>query len=443
MHRKRIKKITSQMYTDAVEKCLEHKWSRADVLDFVGKYSGVPSHEILNCEFTGDRSPKTEAVKSMACFLEDLMESVLTDGEYAEDHIVPVRITPRKDGMNGKIREIANLCIPHQLLGHLAVQMLEPLLKAYLLPTQHASIPGRGQTRLKNQVRKWLRKKSLNIKQMIKIDIRQAYASTQYSVAIDIVRKLTDDETIIRLLEYLADLAPGGHLIIGGYLDAWLFNLVMADIIHQIMECGQTRRKIFKPYAVRIVSYMDDVAIFTSSDKATKRILKAFAKVLSEYGLDMKTTTRIIHFCSEDEENRRMYSESKSGKGSPCIDMAGYRIYRSHVGIRKRVFIRARRCLLRCWDELLRTGTVGIKHCQMLISYNGWLRQSDSNRVIVKYHANELLEIAKRVTSFHGYLARLRRKDRLYAFTQNRVNGFTAEGQINNQSRWLKNCPYI
>lgn len=440
MHSKRVKKVSHDLCARAVEKAFEHKWSRADTLDFVSKYSGVPSHEILACEFTNDRSPKSEAVQSITLFLEDLMESILTDGGYAEDHIVPVDIKPRKDGMTGKTRDIARLCIAHQLIGHVAVLMLEDLFKAYLLPTQHASIPGRGQTRLKNQVHKWLRSEKLRINQMVKIDIRQAYASTQYSVAIDIIRRLDGNEQIVKILEYLANLAPNGHLIIGGYLDAWLFNLVMADILHEVNGCGQTRRGRFKPYAVRVVAYMDDVAIFTASDKATKRVLKYLAKTLPDYDLTMKVTTSVIRFLPLGSERDRRH---RKNHGCPCVDMAGFKIHRTYISVRRRVYLRLRRILIRSWNELVQTGTIRIKRSQMLISYHGWLVQSDSYKARTRYHIKEIMAVVKRVVAFHGYLDRLKRKDKLDDFIKNRVGAFSEESQDYIQPRWLKSCPYI
>lgn len=46
----------------------------------------------------------------------------------------------------------------------------------------------------------------------------------------------------IGLLKYLKSVAPGGHLIIGGYLDAWLFNFAMSYAIRYLYTLGSTRR---------------------------------------------------------------------------------------------------------------------------------------------------------------------------------------------------------
>lgn len=45
-----------------------------------------------------------------------------------------------------------------------------------------------------------------------------------------------------RTAEIFKSVAPGGHLIIGGYLDAWLFNFVMSYAIRYLYTLGSTRR---------------------------------------------------------------------------------------------------------------------------------------------------------------------------------------------------------
>lgn len=121
-----------------------------------------------------------------------------------------------------------------------------PLFHAKILPCQYASIPNRGQTGLKKHVVKILRKKSSNIRYAKKTDVTHAYETTMYSVIIEVIKKEIPSATwIITLLKALARMSPEGCLIIGGYLDAWLFNYLMSYVLRYALgqEQGKARQE--------------------------------------------------------------------------------------------------------------------------------------------------------------------------------------------------------
>lgn len=152
MHTKRYRKLTQQLCEEAVEECFKGKWRRNDVLTFIEKYAGISRIDIKIDDLSGSKRYKNEAVEAIGIMLLGTVEDLIEYGIEPED-MVPVVIRKRPDGMTGKVRDIALLCIMHQLLGHVEKLMLEPLFNARLLPTQHASIPHRGQTLLKDQAR--------------------------------------------------------------------------------------------------------------------------------------------------------------------------------------------------------------------------------------------------------------------------------------------------
>lgn len=398
----------------AVIDCFERKWKRNDTLTFIEKYAGIRRQEFWKMELENpeDISLKIEAIDSIAPMLYETIEDI-THGIYPED-MEPVKVRKRPDGMTGKIRDIAMLCILHQLLGHAAKLMLEPLLRARIEPTQHASIPHRGQTALKRQTNKLLRKHP-EVKWGEKTDIKSAYKSLKYAKVIRIIRKeIPSAHTVIALLEYLAQLAPGGHLIIGGYLDAWLFNFTMSYAIREMKKIGNKRRGKFIPALKKCITYMDDFGIYASSIKAIKMLLKTLSKYVSTaLGVTLKVTTGLIHILSIDEERRRRTEKKPSARNCPCIDMAGYKICRSHITIRRRVFRKTRRQFIRSWKEYRITGTLPIWRAQKIISYNSYITQTDNRIILKNYHVKELIKIAKAVTAHYARLATLKRKEKL------------------------------
>lgn len=408
------------LYERAVLDCFQSKWRRNDVLSFIEKYAGIPRHEILinELELYEDRLSehehnhmKIEAIQSCGLALEETIAQIL-DGEDPED-VEPPRIRKRPDGMTGKIRDIALLSIMHQLIEHTAFLLLQPLFQKKLYPTQHASIPKHGQTRLKNQIYRYLRS-GLPIRCFVKTDMKHAYASVQYSVVADLLKKDIPSAThIIKIIEYLGKLAPDGHLIIGGYLDAWLYNYVMSKIMEKGYSIGYVRRGKFMRCAVRLVTFMDDMWISASSIKSIKKILRVLEKYASEeLHMTLKVTTGISKLLTIEEENRRR-TLNGAKRGCPVVDMGGYKISRSHVVIRRRVFIRVRRQLIRAWRDYEKTGTIGIQRAFRLISYNGYLKQTNSENLIARYHVPLLMRIAKRVVAFHARLAFRKRMEKL------------------------------
>lgn len=332
--------------------------------------------------------------------------------------------------MTGKIRDIALLSIMHQLIGHAAKLMLDPLFKAKILPTQHASLPGHGQTRLKNQTHKYFLKESLGIQYVAKTDVVHAYESTAYEVVLRFIKRdLPKAHELHAILEYLGQIAPGGHLIIGGYLDAWLFNYLMSYATSFAYEQASIRRGKKIRHIVRCVTFMDDFAYLSKSIKGLKRSTRNLDKWMQhELNLRLKWTSGIIKLLPiEEETRRRTIPHGKAGRGCPVLDMAGFRICRTHVMIRPKVFLRARRQFLRAWDELQRTGTVRYARAEKLISHNGRVTQSDSIYMIEKYHITELMEVAECVSSFHQREDMRKRREELYDIQRRRSKGEAVE----------------
>lgn len=392
------------------------------MLTYIEKYAGIPRIDIEIEDLSGKRERKKEAIHAIGLALYGIIEDIVDNGVEPDDMQEPL-IRCRPDGMTGKIREIALLCITHQLLGHTEKLMLDPLIKARLLPTQHASIPRRGQTKLKDQMHRYLLKESLGIQYIKKLDVVHAYASTQYSVCADIVRReIPGARYAIGLLEYLGNAAPDGHLIIGGYLDAWLFNFAMSYAIRYLYTLGSVRRGKKTPHVVRCVTFMDDFTLCCTSTKGAKRASKSLDSWMAKnQGLRLQETTGVVKILKVADEQRRKTLVTPSQRGVPMLDMAGYRISRTHVTIRRLVFRRARRQFLRAWREIQKTGTIRRGRAQKIVAYHGYVVQSDSRILREIYHINEIMAVAYMVNSFYGRLDNKKRKEKLDALLKRRM----------------------
>lgn len=440
MHHKRYRKLSPQLYKEAVLACFKNKWERKDVLLFIAKYVGIQPYQMKLDTLNKERPLKWEAVDSIALILQGIVEDLVEYGIEPDD-MEPVKVRHWPDGMTGKMRDIALLCIWHQLLGHVAKLMLDPLFHARILPTQHASIPGHGQTRLKNQTAKFFRSDALKIRDVQKTDVVHAYQTTKYSVVIGIIKEeLPSAHELHAILGYLEKLAPGGHLIIGGYIDAWLFNFAMSYGLRYLKRLNFLRRDKAIPYIKRTETFMDDFALMSSSRKGLQRAGPALEKWMRTHlQVEIRYTTGIIELIPAEEECRRRLEKSPAKRGVPALDMAGYKISRTHIRIRPRVFKRARRNYMRAWDEYKKIGSISRKRAQALIAYYGYFKQTDSRKAKDKYHVEELHELAKKVSGFYGRLVHMQKLRRLYELQKCRISGGTAESN-NGKSAWQNTC---
>jgi hypothetical protein len=128
-HKKRYKKLSRQLCEQAVVECFKGKWRRNDVLTFIEKYAGIPRDDIKIDDLSGSWKYKNEAVEAIGLAMLGIVEDLVDHGIEPDD-MEPVTIRQRPDGMTGKIRDIALLCIMHQLIGHITKLMIEPLIQA-------------------------------------------------------------------------------------------------------------------------------------------------------------------------------------------------------------------------------------------------------------------------------------------------------------------------
>lgn len=400
----------------AVDKLLENKWRRNDVLTFIEEWTGHSRYELYEKALeNGGNIPcgiKYEITDELAYTAEDMVDGIVhgVDPEFN-----PVSIRPRMEGASGKVRNIAYLDMRHQLLGHIVKEGLEELFKARILPTQHASMPGHGQTGLTRQVRRMLNRK-LGIQCYIKTDCMSAYTSTKYGVIIDILKKeIPRARWIIACMRTLEKYAPDGHLIIGGYLDAWLFNFVMSYAIRYVMSLEYSRRGKRIEYVTRCVTYMDDCLLLGSSIKGVARGANEMAAWLwINFQIQCRTTTGVIKLASIAEEKSRKKSTSPASRHAAMIDMGGYKIGRSHITLRRRNVKKILRCFDRAWLEYEATGTIKRQRSCQIISRNGMPKNSDSYKLCHNHHVYKLLKIAKKI---QGHWARVKRLRQLEVLT--------------------------
>lgn len=211
----------------------------------------------------------------------------------------------------------------------------------------------------------------------------------------------------------------------------------MSYAIRYLYTLGSTRRGKKIPYVIRCGTFMDDFSIGSGSIKGEQRAVKALDKWMTKnQHLQIKETAGIVKLLPIEEEKRRRNLPRPGQRGVPMLDMAGYRISRTHITIRRRVFKRARRQLIRGYRELKRDGTLRRERAQKIISYNSYIEQSDSFHLQERYHTEELLQVAHRVNGFYGQLEYQKRMEELHDLLERRCRSEAGKGNDGKSSGW-------
>lgn len=387
----------------AVLACFKDKWARNDIAGVCEKYGGVRRREIVQSLADHDWGARLDAAESIACELEQRVEDYLASGDYNVLDIDPPAVKRRHDKTTGKIRDIAHLCVWHQLYGHLVARGLDPLFDAKFIPTQYASIPGKGSTALVSDARKMMRSQSLNVRYAVKTDFRSAYASVKYDRVTELLQKMIPEaDWIIGLMHALARASPSGSLIIGGYIDALLFNLVLSDILRHTLELRKTRRGKSTRLVSRIISQMDDLAFCGSrlaDVKSAVRYAGEYAR--DNYGMHIVVKNE-IKFLSAREEIARKGAAKPSGRACPSLDISGYRISHTHVTLRRTTFLRIRGAVIKAQHSIAESGTMPLSTAQKIISYAGRLECADSHNFDTKYDFGKIKKLATGAVAYNA-----------------------------------------
>lgn len=149
----------------------------------------------------------------------------------------------------------------------------------------------------------------------------------------------------------------------------------MSVLYHQIMEnmfvYRNTKRGRKKICLVnKCIIFMDDILLIGSSYKHILQAAKMVAIKAGIMGLEVKEHYNVM--------------ETKAG-----IDMMGYKVYPTHIEIRPKIFIRIRRSFKKARRNLT------IRIAKKCVSYYGYLKNTNSKRIIRRWKVYEVLKKSK------------------------------------------------
>lgn len=284
-------------------------------------------------------------------------ESVIIHFQKMAENYIHRNKPPKKiyDGVCKKQREIVVPSFDEQVLHHMVVNVLEPIIRKGMYEHAHGSIPGRGPSRSKKSIERYIRRNPKNCKYFVKMDIRHFFGSIDHNRLKTFIEKRIHDKRFLRLLNEIIDCTASG-LPLGFHTSHWLANWYLQDLDHYIKE------KLEADFYPR---YMDDMVIFGSNKRKLHRIKDAVDEYLMvNKGLTIQGKWQVCRF-----------DYVKKGKryGSDC-DFMGFRFHRGYTTLRHTIMMRISKRARR----ISKKDKATIYDCRQMLSGLGWIKQTDT-----------------------------------------------------------------
>lgn len=353
----------------AVYKCLRRKHKRRDTLEYMRSVSGLRTAQIYYII----KKYGYQAVNWIVEMTIDIIRDEIIRGEIS---LPPIWYREKIDQSSGKIRRIGIQNVKHQLYDYIAVEAMQPIFRR-IGEHQYASIKGRGTLKGARMIRRWL--KNRKTRYYVKLDIRKCFESIDHGSLIGFLGNYIKNAPLMHLIEALISMYEQG-VSIGSYLSQYLCNLYLSQLYHYIKEDlykirkskrGDKRKNLVK----NALFYMDDILLTGTSSKDLAKACRMIAEKCQEMRLEIKPNYSI--------------------RACDGIDMMGYRIFRTHTEIRKKIFIRVRRAYKKAL-KCIKTGrAIGAHLARKCLSYYGYLKHTNSGKVQRKWKIREIIKKCK------------------------------------------------
>lgn len=258
------------------------------------------------------------------------------------------------DGISGKKRFIIVPTVKEMIVHHAITNVLTPILRIGMYEHSYASIPGRGLHSGMRTTRRWIYSDHANTKYCLKLDIRKFFDSIDQDVLLARLREKIRDKQYLAILEKVIRTTKSG-IPLGFTTSQWFANFLLTELDHKIKE----------EYGIKYyIRFMDDMVLFGSNKRKLHNIRKQIAGYLeNELHLHLKDNWQVFFMDS---------TRSRKKKGR-FLDFLGFKFYRNHVGLRRRLALKAQRKAKR----ISKKQCANIHDARQMVVYAGLVKYAD------------------------------------------------------------------
>ena len=266
------------------------------------------------------------------------------------------------DGISAKKREIIVPTEKEVIIHHAVINVLKPILLKGMYEHSYASIPGKGTHRVVKQVSRWIYNDHAGTKYCLQMDVKKFFDSIPQDRLLARLRKLIRDDKYFELIRKIITTAESG-IPLGFTTSQWFANWYLTPLDHKIKE------EFGAKYYIR---YMDDMIIFGSNKRQLHKIRQRVEQYLNDVlGLKLKENWQVFLVDSV---------RLKKKKGH-FLDFLGFKFYRTHIGIRSKVALKAQRKAKRIYKK----GKANVHDARQIVTYAGLIRNANCHRWFSKH----------------------------------------------------------
>lgn len=255
------------------------------------------------------------------------------------------------DGVRRKKRTIIVPTFDEQVVHHMVVNTLKPVILRGAYAHAYGSIPRKGIHQGKRTVERWIKHGGKNCKYVLKMDIQKFYDSIPHGIILARLRKVIRDRRFLALVEEIISATETG-LPLGFYTSQWLAYWYLQPLDHYIKE---------ELGAETYERYVDDMVIFGGNKRRLHRMREAIDAFLRErLGLKLKSNWQVFRF-----DFREKYR---------FLDFLGFRFYRNRTTLRKSIMLRVTRTAA----AIYKAAKPSLRRIRQMLCYAGWLKHSDT-----------------------------------------------------------------
>lgn len=280
------------------------------------------------------------------------------------------------DGIQRKKRTIIVPDFREQIVHHMAVNVLKPIIMKSMYYHSYGSIPGKGAHKAAAHIRKVIAKGGRDIKFVLKMDVRKYFDSVPHDKLMELIERKIKDTRFVALMREIVNVTDEG-IPLGFYTSQWFANWFLSNLDHFIKE---------RLHAKHYYRYMDDMVIFGSNKRRLHEMRRAIATELNKLGLEMKGNWQVFRF--------------HNGKKYRFLDFMGFRFYRTRVTLRRSIMYR----ICRKAKAMSKKEKETIYDIRQMLSYLGWLKATDTYGIYI--------ERVKPFVNFKRYKKRISSYDR-------------------------------
>ena len=301
------------------------------------------------------RQSVQRALQNLEGKAEQIREAIERPGGWTPPHH---EAQPRQDGSHKKLRMIQKPRWDNeQIIHHMLMRQLRPIIEKSLYKYACGSIPGRGTHYALRAMKRWRDGYKGRKFYVAELDIRHFYDSVDTERLKARLDKTVRDRRYKDLLFRVIDGgAPG--LPKGFYTSPWLAHFLLTPVDHYITQQ-------LKPD--HYLRYLDNFFLFSRNKKQLHAMVEDLREYLgTELGLEIKGDWQVYRF---EGMNRR--AGKVTGRAINCL---GFVIHNNRVCLRKTILKRIRGKALRMHRK---------RRCRRIdaaamISYVGYLDHSDT-----------------------------------------------------------------